>query len=517
MRCNGGGFACTVAGLLALASVSRAEFSFQTIDDLDSDLLRISGDAATVVGEAGGRPALWTRATGSLGLGDFPGGDANGGAFGVSFGGDVIVGNVGSASGVEAFRWTADGGMVGLGDLAGAGPVASAALGVSGDGAVIVGHSSRAWPILRAFRWTAATGMVDLGSLPGGDGFALAHAVTPDGQIVVGGSRTAAREEAFRWSEATGMVALGVVPGAFSSRALAVSADGGVVVGIGAGPSGFEAFRWTAESGMVGLGSLDPSDFASSASGVSADGSVIVGIGSGAADFNGEAFVWFPGTGMLNLRDYLVTNGVAPAQGWRLIEAADVSADGRTLVGTGLDPQGQRRVWIARIEIDETPPPAPTPSPTPTPGPGQPETIAPVSLSLVSGRLLSGGVAQLRSSDDDPLRLDSAGVKKIQLTVSARAARSDVSELRFAAETSATAPRSRREIALFDYVRRRWVTLDRRTASEADTIAEVRTTNRPSRFLEPGTLRIQARLTFTARRTAVNEARIDQVVWTRIP
>jgi probable HAF family extracellular repeat protein len=512
----GGGFACLVAGLLALPSAARAEFSFQGIDGLDPDIVRISGDATTVAGESGDRPALWTPATGTAVLGDLPGGDANGSAYGISLDGAVLVGRVGSAGGIEAFRWTADGGMLGLGDLAGEGPFASAALDVSADGAVIVGHSSATWPILRAFRWTAATGILDLGSFPGGDGFAIAHAVTPDGEIVVGGSRMAAREEAFRWSAATGMVALGVVPGASSSRALAVSGDGGVVVGIGTGPQGFEAFRWTEASGMVGLGSLDPADFASSASGVSADGNVVVGIGSGAADFNGEAFVWFPGTGMLNLRDYLVANGVSSAQGWRLIEAASVSADGRTLVGTGLDPQGQRRVWMARIEIDEAPPPARTPGPTPTPPPGAPEVLSPMGFSVLSGAHVAGGVAQLLSSDDDSLRLEAAGVKKIQVSITGRASRPDVRELSFTVESAATAPRTRQEIALFDFVRNRWVTLDRRTVSGTEAAVEVRATNRPSRFVAPGTLLVQARLTFVGRRSVPNAARIDQVFWTRL-
>ena len=43
-----------------------------------------------------------------------------------------------SASGREAFRWTSDGGMVGLGDLPG-GEFTSYATGVSGDGIAVLG------------------------------------------------------------------------------------------------------------------------------------------------------------------------------------------------------------------------------------------------------------------------------------------------------------------------------------------------------------------------------------------
>ena len=52
----------------------------------------------------------------------------------------MVVGDSNSANGVEAFRWTAATGMVGLGDLSG-GTFLSAALGISGNGLVVVGSS----------------------------------------------------------------------------------------------------------------------------------------------------------------------------------------------------------------------------------------------------------------------------------------------------------------------------------------------------------------------------------------
>ena len=57
---------------------------------------------------------------------------------GVSTDGSVIVGVSGSASGGEAFRWTAGGGMVGIGDLPN-GTFSSVGVGVSSDGADGVG------------------------------------------------------------------------------------------------------------------------------------------------------------------------------------------------------------------------------------------------------------------------------------------------------------------------------------------------------------------------------------------
>src|SRR5215510_14161600 len=52
-------------------------------------------------------------------LGSLPGGIFHSDARGVSADGMVVVGGSNSASGFEAFRWTAAGGMVGLGVLPG--------------------------------------------------------------------------------------------------------------------------------------------------------------------------------------------------------------------------------------------------------------------------------------------------------------------------------------------------------------------------------------------------------------
>lgn len=59
------------------------------------------------------RPAL-AGVVGFQGLGDLPGGNIFSQAAGVSADGSVVVGQSNSASGGEAFRWTAGGGMVGL-------------------------------------------------------------------------------------------------------------------------------------------------------------------------------------------------------------------------------------------------------------------------------------------------------------------------------------------------------------------------------------------------------------------
>ena len=188
----------------------------------------------------------------------------------------VVVGRL--PLGIEAFRWTAAGGMVGLGDLPG--ESASVATGVSADGSVVVGEAVQvgsrrsagrrpagwsAWATCPAGFWSDA--MVCRPTAPSSSGGAVGD---PAGNDV----------EAFRWTAAGGMVGLGDLPGGDQSSAAGVSADGSTVVG-----SSDHCRRDTRRSagrrrrGMVGLGDLPGGDFYSIANGVSADGSTSSGGG----------------------------------------------------------------------------------------------------------------------------------------------------------------------------------------------------------------------------------------------
>jgi probable HAF family extracellular repeat protein len=191
----------------------------------------------------------------------------------VSADGSVVVGRGDFGSGFEAFRWTSEGGSVGLGDLSG-GDFDSEAYDASGDGKVIVGYGHSALG-QEAFVWTSEGGMVGLGDLPGGDFDSVANAVSADGSVVVGRGRTGSYdnptsttaeaskvagkieadpiiEEGFVWTEATGMqrledilVADGTagLSGWSGLRARGISDNGLWVAGAGINPSGLmEAF-----------------------------------------------------------------------------------------------------------------------------------------------------------------------------------------------------------------------------------------------------------------------------------
>jgi probable HAF family extracellular repeat protein len=344
---------------------------FMGLGDLPGSIFQsvawaVSADGNVVVGDSRSgqsspaSPEAFRWENGMMvGLGDLPGALYESRSLAVSADGSVIVGrsDIGNGStGVyeEAFRWTESDGMVGLGDLPG-GLVISAARGVSADGSVIVGDSGIDGGT-EAFRWTAATGMEGIGHLYdwGIHGnSSQAFAVSADGSVIVGGSTSessgGSHYQAFRWTESEGMLGLGDLPGGiFESIARAVSADGSVIVGQ---TNANEAFRWTESGGMVGLGDLPGFAFYSVANAVSADGSIVVGVSQDDPtryDTNDHAFIWDELNGIRNLKDVLTDKGLDLSE-WELMSATGVSADGRTIVGHGVNPAGDYEGWIAYL------------------------------------------------------------------------------------------------------------------------------------------------------------------------
>jgi probable HAF family extracellular repeat protein len=312
--------------------------------------LAVSADGLAVAGAMttpGGVEAFrWTAAGGMQPLGDLAGGAVEGIANGIAAGGESVVGGSESGAGPEAFRWTAGGGTVGLGDLAG-GAFASEAFDVSADGAVVVGTATSTAGS-EAFRWTAGGGLVGIGDLAGGAFASEARGVSADGAVVVGTGSSSSGPQAFRWTPA-GMVALGdLAGGAFASAANDVSANGAVCVGVGTSALGPNAFRRVQPSPLRPLGELPGGVHASEALATSADGAVVVGTSEGAA--GPEAFVWTAANGLRTLQAVLEADLGLDLSGWeRLVAAEDVSDDGRTLVGHGLR-GGEEHAFVAYLD-----------------------------------------------------------------------------------------------------------------------------------------------------------------------
>lgn len=348
-----------------------------------------------LLGAGLGLSARTVPAASFVGLGDLPGGQYRSFPTAISDnggGGAVVVGESWSASGIQAFRWSYFGGMVGLGYLPG--DNTSYAKALSANGAVIVGVSDSAAGGYRAFRWTAATGMQEIGPgtavatssdgnvviiegvndlrwTPGGTvaltfpGYPMA--VSADANIIVGRGAgpdgAGPQYEAIRWHLLTGEEGLGDLAGGdFKSEARDVTPNGAVVVGRGyRGPFGawssetWGSFRWTAATGLVDLGFMSNQNPTPSwANAVSADGSVIVGRVVEPISTLIEAYIWDAQHGMRILEDVLENDyGLgAVIDDWALTEAVDISADGKYIVGRGMHRVNgvyQDEGWIANL------------------------------------------------------------------------------------------------------------------------------------------------------------------------
>lgn len=216
----------------------------------------VSADGSVIAGQtrfASLRSSRWTAADGWVVLTD-------GGALGISPDGSMVVGSHnGDQSGQEAYLWTAGGGILNLGDLAG-GSVDAGALDLSADGSVVVGVG-RSGNGREAFRWTSENGMQGLGDLQGGFFSSTALAISQNGLIVVGQSETEVGNEAFLWTQSTGMIDLkdlliahGVtnLDGWHLRSGIDISADGTTIVGRGTNPFGdAEAWVVTIDTAVV--------------------------------------------------------------------------------------------------------------------------------------------------------------------------------------------------------------------------------------------------------------------------
>ena len=106
---------------------------------------------------------------------------------------------------------------------------------------------------------------------------------------------------------------------------------------------------------MVGLGDLPGGVFGSSANATSPDGSIVAGFGNTAAGL--EAYIWDAVNGMRSLQGALTNDLGLDLTGWQLQHVTDISDDGMTFVGIGINPDGFTEAWMATL-----PPPADIPT-----------------------------------------------------------------------------------------------------------------------------------------------------------
>ena len=221
----------------------------------------------------------------------------------------------------------------------------------SADGRVLVGYRSYypdpQQPLGVAQRWVEGSSVELLGtdgSHGAGASWPLrgdASGVSADGTWIVGGAVFPGESlsEAYLWSEATGTRRLGKLStgAGSSSTATAISPNGQIVVGTSTRADGSrEGFRWTEGSGMVSLGP----DFLAQAVG---DAGTVVGhLSAGGGLVQGSSL----GDG--NLKTLLQDCGLDMTL-WTPLWLYDVSADGRTIVGTARHSSFGNKAFLAKL------------------------------------------------------------------------------------------------------------------------------------------------------------------------
>lgn len=339
-------------------------------------IVDMSGDGKTLLY----RDAIWTEASGFVPIAGPPGGFET---VALSDDGSTVVGTVGFTDDPlgpreESAVWRGGDQWQGLGALPGASPCGtsySSSFDVSGDGKTVVGLSwiGPTCSGAHGFRWNASTGMQDLGSLVANRS-SRANTISADGQVIAG------------WSDSEFGARLGAIwnadglhwfaaPDAPQSvgEAIGANSDGTTIVGGGYSsvdkPLSFSLpWIWTKRTGVVPLGAAkglrgDVVDGQHYAHDVSDDGTVVAGQVTLFTLGEQWAWIWTKSRGTELLQDYLRRVGNAatraalcpgqrgplqPCRGWDLWNVAAISNDGKTIVGTGANPNGIFQAFMVK-------------------------------------------------------------------------------------------------------------------------------------------------------------------------
>jgi len=265
----------------------------------------------------------------------------------ISADGSTIVGYSMSdnafSSGWEAVRWSADGQIEALGDLVDT-DYWSESKGVSGDGSVVVGLS---YMIGHGFRWENGV----LESLSTSEiYFSNAGAISDDGTRIIGTAIILADNiEYAAILEEGNIIEIAEVPIGGNIQPLNISGNGLFVVGEKNISDSSHGFIWSESDGFIELESLG--GFTIQALAVSDDGSVVVGWSQDNLS-EPHAFIWTEENGTQKLQDVLENTYGLELPGWTLTAAIDITPDGKTIIGDGINPQGQQEGW--RIVLPAT-------------------------------------------------------------------------------------------------------------------------------------------------------------------
>jgi len=288
----------------------------------------------------------------------------------------------------QAALWTKEAGWKTIANpqFGGCGYSHSDVFDLNADGSTAVGLAFVDCANAYAFKWTAKTGMTVLpkssenqqcpdpwnGGTYNCEGPSRANAVSGDGSVV-GGWEEIPEAGGFRvgsiWQGSAQKLlrdpAGANAFGGWVGEVTAVNSAGTIAVGMNSGPLLKDAYKWTKSGGVVSLGRYPGQvcyfdgwtfqdvceDRETVAFSVSDDGKVITGSSRLPSIGVEEAAIYTPAMGWMLLGEFLQRQGVLEASRW-LILGANVSADGKTLAGTG-GPLAATSYNGYRLELDQ--------------------------------------------------------------------------------------------------------------------------------------------------------------------
>lgn len=341
-------FILSCIGLSSFIALSSPLHAFSTLTSVsDKDINGVSSNAQIVYGKEG---LKWSEQNSFQPIATYD-------VTSCSNSGEVCIGAI---SGTEAFLWNKEAGIQSLNTLLNSNYLLPGDITASGD--IIVGSDISSG---NGFYWNTSQSKVDISPLDSRPYSSVrVNAISDHGEYIAGtniANNIAGQTpeyQAFFWTPTNGMTPLGDLPGGnFYSQATDIS-ENGTVVGYSLDDNGYMAFRWTQDGGMQALGTLGTGCY-SQAWAVSADGSTV--IGESCSNSNKAAFIWNENQGMRKLVDVLEQDYSVDINGcngascsintWKLRVATGISNDGKTIVGWGYDPSGDRKSWIAQIDL----------------------------------------------------------------------------------------------------------------------------------------------------------------------
>lgn len=298
----------------------------------------------------------------------------------ISADGNSFIGRARSGSAFVALRWTAGGEISELAGLREGNTDSVFPRAISADGTVIVGNCGFTNNDFEAVTWSNGNGSLTrlghLGISPIYREISGPRAVSSDGSVIVGySSRSDGTTRAFRWSANDGMSEMpSSTLTTHYSDAIGVSANGRYAVGYGTSlQHGSQAVIWdlSAETAL-GIGMLPASAFSvpphltavpegAHASAVSDDGQMAIGVSGAYARINSfgdsisysRTFIWTPSSGIRTPMEFLFDDLRLDLGGAIVSEVYDLSADGKTLLASGLNADGVMVAMLVHLSVPE--------------------------------------------------------------------------------------------------------------------------------------------------------------------